>query len=393
MKLTVLALVALVPAITVWSQEGQSGFDPDAFFSPAGSGTGETEASASTQSARPAGLEFSGDASADILYTVLEPFDESARTSDYTGATSLRLDATGGDRNEAKVEASAIVLMIYGVAEAPVMSFELKKLYLSIYTALADISAGRMVINYGRGTVFSPVDLFSAVDTSDLGLGRTGTDALRALLPLGDFSGLDLVATLGASTGESIAGGRLYGNLAGVDAGVSAFGVGLADGSGDIVAGLDFKGDLELGVSAEAVARIPVFDWHPDGSETVYSLMFGADYSFADAWFIDAEYLWNLRTGDAYAVGAFRSDHTLFGAISWKPDELTALDLRCIAAPFEEAVQATFSLSRSVAAGASIVGYALYRSGDVEGRYLDGPAPSAIGLASFSLGIRLSVAY
>jgi hypothetical protein len=299
----------------------------------------------------------------------------------------------GGNRNEAKVEASVVFSMIYGVDEVPVMSFDLKKLYLAVYTPYADLSAGRMIINYGRGTVFSPVDLFSAVDTADLGLGRTGTDALRVLLPLGDFSGLDLVATLGTSTGEGIAGGHLYGNLAGIDAGASAFGVGLADGNGVMVAGLDFKGDLELGVSAEAVTRIPVLDWQPDDSDAVYSLMFGVDYSFSGVWFVDAEYLWNLRTGEAYAVGTFRSGHTLFGAVSWKPDELTAFDLRCIAAPLEEAAQVTFSFSRSIASGASLIAYVLYRDGDVEGFYLDKPLTVGIGAESLGLGIRLLVAY
>ena len=272
--------------------------------------------------------------------------------------------------------------MVYGSGDEAVTAFELKKLYLSIYTPNADLSAGRMIINYGRGTVFSPVDLFSAIDTADLNLGRTGTDALRAQLPLGDFSGIDLVATLAEPSGGGIAGGRLFGNAAGWDFGLSAFGAGLADGEGDLVAGLDLKGDLELGLSAEVVARLPFSGWAPDATEAVYSVMLGADYSLGGEWFFDLEYLANVRAGSAYAVGTFSAAHNLFGSISWKPDELCAVDLRCIAAladaTAKATTKATLSLSRSVAAGASAIGYVVYQSGDA---------------TSLGFGARLSVAY
>jgi hypothetical protein len=383
MSRAAVALALLIPAMAAWPQaesqseaqpETQTAFDPDAFFSSPGTEPGVLGDVASP--ARPAGLVFSGEASADILYTIVEPFDAAARTAGYTGATSLRLDALGGKPDEAKVEASVVVGLLDG--DGSTMFLELRKLYLSIYSRAVDLSAGRMIINYGRGTVFSPVDLFSTVDVSDLRLGRTGTDALRAQLPLGSFSGLDLVATLGKPSGDGIAGGRIFGNAAGWDFGLSAFGAGLADGYGDLVAGLDFKGDLELGLSAEALARLPFSAWVPDATEAVYSLMLGADYSIGGQWFFDLEYLANLRSGSAQAVGDFRAAHNLFGSVSWKPDELTALDLRCIAAPAEGAVRVTFSLSRSVASGASVAGYLMYQGGDVTG---------------VSLGTRLSVAY
>ncbi|TFG81218.1 MAG: hypothetical protein E4H20_10270 [Spirochaetales bacterium] len=426
MKAIALALALLVPVLTARSQDTQETFDADSFFSAATAGTGAPEPDpalagygsyALSPAYGPAGLAFTGEANIDLLFAISEPFDGSSRSAGYTGITSLRIDVLGGDRNEAKVEASAIVRMVYGdgadavraaASEAlanpeleayllgdsgPVVSLELKKLYLSIYTQHADLSAGRMIINYGRGTVFSPVDLFSSVDTADLGLGRLGTDALRVLLPLGSFSGLDLVAALGDASGAALAGGRLYGNSAGVDFGVSLFGDGLADGDGDLVAAMDFKGDLELGISAEAVARVPFAEWVPRSGDAVYSLMLGADYSLGGEWLFDLEYLWNLRAGSEFAVGSFRSEHNLFSSLSWQPDELTALDLRCIIVPSGGAMQATLSLSRDVAKGARISGFALYRSGDVEGRFLGSAMPPAGDGTIVSLGMRLSVAY
>jgi hypothetical protein len=61
------------------------------------------------------GLVFTGEATTDLAYSI-EPFDGAARSGSYNGISSLRLDAIGGDRNEAKIEASVIVRMIYGDA-------------------------------------------------------------------------------------------------------------------------------------------------------------------------------------------------------------------------------------------------------------------------------------
>jgi hypothetical protein len=167
----------------------------------------------------------------------------------------------------------------------------------------------------------------------------------------------------------------------------------LYDGDGELVAAVDLKGDLELGISAEVVARLPFAAWSPDASESVCSFMLGADYSLGGQWFFDAEYLWNLRAGSAYASGTFRSGHNLFASVSWKPDELTAVDLRCIAALAEAAVQSTLSVSRNIGSGASLALYAVYRAGDVEGLYLGTATPSAGDGTSASFGFRLSVAY
>ena len=371
------------------------------------------------------GLVFTGEATTDLMYSIAEPFDSASRSGSYNGISSLRLDATGGDRNEAKIEASVIVRMIYGDAtekarddltsalsseyggsadmvaalllgsSGPLMTVDLKKLYLSVYMPRADISIGRMIVNYGRGTVFSPVDLFSGVDTADISLGRTGNDALRVLFPFGNFSGLDLVSTIAGSPEQSVAGGRFFGHAAGWDFGLSAFrdGRGSTGGDGDLVVGLDLKGDIEFGVSAEALARLPFDAGSPDASEAVYSLMAGLDYSLKGQWFFDLEYLWNIRAGQAYPVGGFRHEHNLFASLSWKPDDLTALDVRAIVVPAEALGQVILSASRSIAKGASLMGFALFRNGNVEGRQLP-PSPGYNPDATvLSIGARLSVAY
>lgn len=401
----------------------EAGLDP---ASATAAGFAGNSGSVFTPSSRQvSGLVFTGEATADLMYSITEPFDSSTRSGTYNGLSSLRLDAMGGNRNEAKIEASVIVNMAYGdrveemraglidtlqgdfpdtatilVAQflgtsGPLMTVDLKKLYLSVYMPRVDVSIGRMMVNYGRGTVFSPVDLFSGVDTGDISLGRTGNDALRVLFPFGNFSGLDLVSTIAGRLEQSIAGGRFFGQALDWDFGLSAFrdGRSSAGGDADLVIGLDFKGDLELGVSAEALARLPFETGSPDPSEAVYSLMAGLDYSIKGQWFFDLEYLWNIRAGHACPVGGFRHQHNLFASLSWKPDELTALDVRTIIVPAETLGQLSIGVSRSIARGASLLGFVVFRNGNVENIVVP-PTPGYDPDATvLSFGGRLSVAY
>ena len=331
-------------------------------------------------------LDFFGDAAADLVWIAAEPFSSGGGEGRYLGGLSTRLNAVGGDRENSKVEASAISRLAWGPSvddgTLPAASLELRKLYLSVYTDYADISAGRMIVNYGRGTVFSPVDLFSRVDIADLALGRTGTDALRVLVPLGDLSAVDLVASLSDSPADATAGARAYANAAGWDLGLSVFRVAGETGSVDSLAfGADLKGDLELGVSSEFALRVPLEERRDPSAQW----MLGLDYSLSAAWFFDLEYAWNLPLACDRPF-AFSGNRNLFSSVSWKIDDLDTVDARVIANISDQAWQASLAAVRSISSGATLSSYALYRSGDVEGS-------GAASGAQLLIGARLSVAF
>jgi hypothetical protein len=361
------------------------------------------------------GLVFSGESSTDGIYSVAEPWSGSAAWDSgkaYKGLSSFRLDARGGDRQSSKVEASVVVRLVYGAAAEPIVLFDAKKLYASVYMERADLSVGRMIVNYGRGTVFSPVDLFAAVDTGDLALGRVGTDAVRLFIPLGDLSGLDLVGTLAKPPAEAILGGRGSASIEGWDMGLSLY----RDGGDQsrlsaLVFGLDLKGDIEVGLSAEALARIPWGEAGFDGGSVAFSTMAGLDYSVSGTWFFDFEYLANF--GGGRAAGTFLGAHTLFGSLSYKVDELTTIDARSLWNPGEKGWQASLAAGRSIAPGSQLLFYTQYSSGDVRANSAypprsaaaQSPAPQTStssaapgsGSASvrdlLSFGLRLSVAF
>lgn len=306
-------------------------------------------------------LRLSGEARADAAYLVSDGADS------FVSASSIRLDAVGGYRDSAKVEASVVGALAHLDGETRPAA-DIRKLYVSVFTEFADISAGRMIVNYGRGTVFSPVDLFSSADLSDpaASVGRTGTDALRVLLPFGDFSGMELVSAFSERPRDATAGGRVYGNIAGWDLAFSAF------RDGGAFFGIDLKGDAVAGVSAEAAARV-------EERGTRFRLMAGLDYSIGGEWLFDLEYLENIDVGSPERVDAFGAGRSAFLSVAWLPDQLSVLGARAVAtfAGGQPSWTASLSASRSIARGATLSLYASYLS-----------APS-----SLSAGSRLSVSF
>ncbi len=345
-------------------------------------------------------LSFFGEIYTEAAASVSDPFtgkDISDSSFGYDGVTSFELDAIGGDLQHAKVEASVIFKLFYGDSTGKInsaiagstdsnsqaiviadsngaaLAAEIKKLYLSVFTQYVDISLGRMIINYGRGAVFSPVDLFATVDITDIDLGRIGTDAARFLIPAGAVSGIDLMTTLAATVDEFTTGGRVFGNIHGWDFGLSAFrdGRDTTSGAEDWVLsfGLDFKGDAILGIYGEALVSIPWESGAALPDNTVWSVMGGVDYSISGEWFFNLEYL--LNTGnESYRSGTFRADHNLYASVLWKINEATSLAANSIINIQEEACQGIFSFSRNIASNTALLGYLLYRNGNIEQRFM-----------------------
>lgn len=256
---------------------------------------------------------------------------------EYLGHSRLRLTMRSLLNDDARVEASGFVRLDWSDASVwpPQPYFELSRLFVSLYTERADILIGRQIANYGRGNAFSPVDIFSKIDRVDL--SRTGTELLRIKLPIGALSGVDVLASLSRPLEEFSGGVRGFTSIAGWNLAVGAFQDGglmaeelvaagldagpavLAAKDSSLAASFDLKGNLLLGISGEALFRVP---WESDfsglrGDDWTVELMAGLDYSFFRKLFLDAEYLWK----------SVDNSHHLFGSISWKMAEVLSLSV------------------------------------------------------------------
>lgn len=73
---------------------------------------------------------------------------------------------------------------------------------LKLMLPFADITIGRQAITFGKAYFYNPLDVFLAFDPRSFDRDyKSGVDALRISIPLGDFSGIDLVGVLGREVG------------------------------------------------------------------------------------------------------------------------------------------------------------------------------------------------
>ncbi|MEK6793229.1 MAG: hypothetical protein AABZ39_00510 [Spirochaetota bacterium] len=272
----------------------------------------------------------------------------------YAGAAVATFNIRNANDERAKIEASIDVNLWYGASAgllynrvAPAfasisnastlfafmsrelfLTVDLRKLYVALFFDWADISFGRQVINFGRGMMFSPIDAFSSVSPADLSFRRDGSDVLRVKVPFGDTAGLDMMTTLSSKMTNIKTAVKLFGNIFGWD--LSALGMYNFNGY-ETTIGIDFKGDVEVGIYGEFVFRFTDYL-----AKRHVEAMLGADYSIEQKWFFRLEYYYNedaviasslTPTALVSVQKTFFGKHYLFGSIMFKLDDLTDVSM------------------------------------------------------------------
>jgi hypothetical protein len=264
----------------------------------------------------------------------------------YGSDSTLSLDFSAGGgraRAEASVEApvltGASAALAWAVAATPfgradelllpalpgsadvALAGRVRTMYARLDLDWMSLTLGRQVINYGRGTLWSPTDIFTELDLAGISPVRRGTDALRLTVPLGATAGLDLAAapTLAPAAGRYSA--RLGALL--LDA-VDAAAMAARDGAGKgWLFGADFKTDLEVGLTGEAV-----YDQPDAGGWGWVRAAAGVDWSIGD-FILAAEYYYN--GGGAAADLLFPGTHNVYASVTWNASELFQAALALIA--------------------------------------------------------------
>ncbi len=200
-------------------------------------------------------------------------------------------------------------------AAAPetLVAARVRSLYVKYDAPWASVLAGRQVINYGRGVLWNPADIFTELDLSGLSPVRRGSDALRLLVPLGQTEGLDLVAVPASAPAD----GRYALRGSGVIGSLDGAAIAAHDGAKKAwLLGADFKTDLELGVVGDAVYEIP------DAGGGELRAVAGLDYSFGFL-VVALEYYYN--GGGALADPFFPGRHNGYASLSLGATELASI--------------------------------------------------------------------
>ena len=105
-----------------------------------------------------------------------------------------------------------------GSGSAYTWRHEIDRLAATVHAGRFELTAGRQAIGWGRGVLFSAVDLFAPFTPLEADREwRRGVDALRAEATLTDTTSADVVAALGPSIDESAFAGRVRGYRGSID--------------------------------------------------------------------------------------------------------------------------------------------------------------------------------
>jgi len=219
----------------------------------------------------------------------------------------------------------------------------IRTLYVKLDEGWVSLTAGRQVVNYERGALWSPTDIFTALDLTGLSPVRLGSDALRLTFPLGPTGAADLVAAPGTAPEQGLYSARLSGLVLGVDGALSA----ARDGAARTTyVGADFKADLEAGFYGDFSYALP-----DTGAAGSYRAAGGADWSFGD-FIVAAEYYYN--GGGAGADPLFPDSHNLYGDLIWQASEFLDVSGSVIWDLSGRSGTGTILASYSVAQGATL---------------------------------------
>ena len=293
------------------------------------------------------GIRFRGSMYSDLglLHTV---HSSSKDEADFAGMSALSVNLKNTNRKFGKVEGLFDVIIPYGsmieryipdsiesdsslldlyklfsFGKAPVL-LDIRKLYLSMYLPFADITIGRQIINFGKGFVFSPIDVFSSVELVDIHYRRRGSDIANIRIPFSDRAGLDITTELPFIDDNFSTAIKLFATLFDFDFSL----IGMYRNAGtdanfedEAVAGFTFKGDMEIGIYGETVVHIL-----PDSGDVFFEGMVGTDYSIKDKWYFVTEYLYKQYDWRNSLWG----EHNLFGSIRYNINDLTNISANVI---------------------------------------------------------------
>lgn len=239
-------------------------------------------------------------------FDVIIPYGGSVEEYYFTNISDIKLHSSSGN------------IELFSIDEAPVL-FDLRKFYFSVYFPLADLTVGRQIINFGKGVFFSPADVFSTVELSDINFRRRGSDIVDLQIPISSLSGIDIISEFPYSGKSHCMAIKYFNTINDID--ISLLGIyknAQEDPSfrDELLSGVAFKGDIEVGLYGEVVLH-----YLPGQKRSYFEGMTGVDYSVESKWFFNLEYLYKQSDWNY----SYWGEHDLFGSVVYSVNDLTRI--------------------------------------------------------------------
>ncbi len=283
----------------------------------------------------------------------------------FAGTNMLTLDVKTPLLKSAKVEGLLDIYQVYGAyagllqsdtgqntavvvsGRAPILA-DLRMLYGALYLPWADVTLGRQIVNYGKGMLLSPLDVFSTVNLFELSFKRRGSDIAMVAVPLGDVSGIDAVTEFPIGNNDYATSMRAFTTVSGWD--LSAVEI-YRHRSREAIGGIAFKGDLVAGLTGELVTR-----YDRDNCKWGFEAMAGADYSIRNTWMFAVEYLYRSDRG----THPVYDQHNLFGSLQYAINDLMTISAVMLGALPAENALATLQYSWNILQSVNTIIYLRY---------------------------------
>ncbi|MBN2788641.1 MAG: hypothetical protein JXR69_00465 [Candidatus Delongbacteria bacterium] len=239
-------------------------------------------------------------------FDVIVPYGGSVEEYFFTNISDIKLSTSSGN------------VELFSIDEVPVL-FDLRKFYFSVYFPLADLTVGRQIINFGKGVFFSPADVFSTVELSDINFRRRGSDIVDLQIPISSLSGIDIISEFPYSDKIHSTAIKYFNTINNID--ISLLGIYKnaqedPSFSDELLSGVAFKGDIEVGLYGEVVLH-----YLSGQKRSYFEGMIGTDYSIENKWFFNLEYLYKQSDWEY----SYWGEHDIFGSVSYSVNDLTRI--------------------------------------------------------------------
>lgn len=273
-----------------------------------------------------AGWDLNGHLRNDAVVMVKGP------NATFSDIIETRLDLSGGGEEwKAFCDLRLTLFSGYIANTMGPMAFRAVKAYIKLTPDWGSISAGKIYAPFGYPDLFNPFERSRVLDFTDLKGDKEGILAVSTDIGLGENGLARLYVSPGDALTNSGAGLQVTYDFPGLKAGIvvdrQAF--------NQNAVGLFFKGDLEAGLSLNWA-----FHFDDTLSNRYNEASLTADYSLFDAaLLLKASLSYNekgaLQTNDYYVSMSggsyFKSRFTLFGGLTWVPDDYFSLDVSLFA--------------------------------------------------------------